>query len=114
MKFKSLPSFIFMAVISSSVYSQELPECKDLEGKWTGAKVGAGYQGDISIVFDANCKYEWIGSAGSITTGKLDKKKKEYWYNNQAGSRGKVQFNDGQLIWENTWTGKNYEVKVKK
>ncbi|WP_396429383.1 hypothetical protein [Limnohabitans sp.] len=76
MKFKSLPSFIFMAVISSSVYSQELPECKDLEGKWTGAKVGAGYQGDISIVFDANCKYEWIGSAGSITTGKLDKKRR--------------------------------------
>jgi hypothetical protein len=41
----SLYSFVSFA------YSQDLPECKDLEGKWTGNKVGSGYQGEIIINF---------------------------------------------------------------
>lgn len=41
-------------------------------------------------------------------------KSDEIWYANKAGSRGKVKKSGDELVWVNTWTGNNYEVRVKK
>lgn len=107
---------VFAALLLTNSYlmAQSPSSCKDFEGKWDGIKSGAGYQGPITINFQADCKYEWVGSAGPITSGFLALKTDEIWYTNQAGSRGKVKRNGSELIWENVWTGNNYEVKVTK
>ncbi|MBM3645857.1 MAG: hypothetical protein FJ167_07135 [Gammaproteobacteria bacterium] len=104
---------IFLILCSSTTLAQDI-SCKDLEGDWVGSKVGAGYTGALTIRFDANCAYEWIGTSGRVTLGKLQIKEKKHWYTNQAGSRGEVTKTGNELRWVNTWTGGNYEVKVTK
>ena len=100
-------------LFSSSIAAQEIT-CKDLEGDWVGNKVGSGYSGALTIRFDASCNYDWIGTSGSVTTGKLQIKAKKHWYTNQAGSRGEVTKKENELYWVNTFTGNSYEVKVTK
>ena len=39
----------------SSVISAEL-NCETFSGTWEGNKKGAGYEGDLKIIFDDNCK----------------------------------------------------------
>jgi len=107
-------ALISLLALSSTAYTQELPACSELDGRWIGSMVGSPHQGDILIVFDEGCRYEWTLASGLITKGKLDRKKTDFWYRNEAGSRGKTKFKDGWLIWNNTWTGNNYEVRVKK
>jgi len=102
-----------LLLCSSSNLAQEV-SCKDFEGDWVGSKAGSGYQGAITIRFDANCSYNWIGTNGPITPGKLQIKAKKHWYTNQAGSRGEVTKTGNELYWVNTWTGNSYEVKVTK
>ena len=91
-------------------------ECKDFKGEWKGNKKGKGYQGDITILFDNNCNYKWVGSNGKIITpGKIKIKKENIiGYNNRAGSRGKVTIEENTLTWKNVFTGNNYKVFVKK
>ena len=105
--------FIAMLLSSSHAISQTLV-CTEFEGKWEGNKVGAGYQIPITINFQANCKYEWVETGGISTTGFITLKSDEIWYANRAGSRGKVKKDGNELTWVNVWTGKNYEVKVKR
>jgi len=104
---------LFLILCSSNALAQDV-SCKDLEGDWVGSKTGSGYQGVITIRFDANCGYDWIGTSGPITPGKLQIKSKKHWYTNQAGSRGEVTKTGNELYWVNTFTGNSYEVKVTK
>lgn len=113
MKKTLLPIVLLLWSFSSS--AQEV-SCKDFEGDWVGSKAGSGYQGAITIRFDSNCSYEWIGTNGPISPGKLQIKAKNHWYTNQAGSRGLVTKKENELYWVNVdvnvYTGNSYEVKV--
>ena len=100
---------IAILLSSSHAIAQNLA-CSEFEGKWEGTWVNRGSQTPITINFQANCKYEWVG----ITEGSLTLKSDEIWYANKAGSRGKVKKSGDELVWVNTWTGNNYEVRVKK
>ena len=51
----------------SSVISAEL-NCETFSGTWEGNKKGAGYKGDLKIVFDDNCKYDIFKKNGKIHT----------------------------------------------
>ena len=64
----SLAVFLLFA---SSAMSQQQMTCKDFEGKYTGDKEGSGYAGPLTIIFQADCSYEWVGKSGRVTLGKL-------------------------------------------
>ena len=51
----------------SSVSSAEL-NCETFSGEWEGNKKGAGYKGDLKIVFDDNCNYDILKNNGKIHT----------------------------------------------
>ena len=106
-------SIYFLTTLSA--FSDKL-ECKYFEGEWKGNKKGKGYQGNITILFDNNCKYKWVGSNGRIVTpGKIKiKKENQITYNNEAGSSGKVTIEGNTLTWKNVYTGNNYKVVVNK
>ena len=99
----------------SSVISAEL-NCETFSGTWEGNKKGAGYEGDLKIIFDDNCKYKMLKSDGKILTpGKIKiKKGTKVTYKNKAGSRGKVTPEGDTLKWVNTYTGNNYKIIVKR
>ena len=99
----------------SSVISAEL-NCETFSGTWEGNKKGAGYKGDLKIVFDDNCNYDIFKDDGKILTpGKIKiKKGTKVTYKNKAGSRGKVTLEDVTLTWKNTYTGNNYKIIVKR
>jgi len=106
-------SIYFLTTLNT--FADEL-ECKYFEGEWKGNKKGKGYQGTITILFDNNCNYKWVGSNGKIITpGKIKiKKDNKITYNNQAGSQGKVTIEKNTLTWRNVYTGSNYKVVVNK
>ena len=108
-------TLFFLSLSFTPSIAQEL-NCEYFEGEWKGNKKGKGYQGDITILFENNCKYKWIGSNGEVVTpGKIKiKKGNKITYNNKAGSRGKVTIEENTLIWKNVYTGRNYKVVVKK
>ena len=90
------------------------PACLELAGTWTGTKVGSGYQGAVTIPMNDNCTYEWLGSNGRITTGRLTPTDDGFRYANSAGSRGVVTVAGNTMNWVNVFTGNNYEVNVSK
>ena len=115
-----MKKIIFIILIStffliSSVISDEL-NCEFFSGAWEGNKKGAGYKGDLKIVFDDNCNYDIFKDDGKILTpGKIKiKKGTKVTYKNKAGSRGKVTLKDVTLTWKNTYTGNNYKIIVKR
>jgi len=109
--------FITLFFLSSSFtpsIAQEL-NCEYFEGEWKGNKKGTGYSGEISVIFENNCKYEWIGTKGLVTPGKLKiKKNNKMTYQNTAGSRGKATLEGSTLTFRNIYTGNSYKVIVKK
>ena len=107
-------TLLFLSFSFTPSIAQEL-NCEYFEGEWKGNKKGKGYSGEISVIFENNCKYEWIGTKGLVTPGKLKiKKNNKMTYKNKAGSRGKVKLEDGTLTFRNAFTGNNYKVIVKK
>ena len=107
--------FISLFFLTSAVNAAEL-NCGTFSGEWNGNKKGAGYKGDLKIVFDDNCKYDIFKKNGKILTpGKIKiKKGTKVTYKNKAGSRGKVTLEGDTLTWKNTYTGNNYKIIVKK
>ena len=107
--------FISLFFLTSAVNAAEL-NCGTFSGEWNGNKKGAGYKGDLKIVFDDNCKYDIFKKNGKILTpGNIKiKKGTKVTYKNKAGSRGKVTLEGDTLTWKNTYTGNNYKITVKK
>ena len=107
--------FISLFFLTSAVNAAEL-NCGTFSGEWNGNKKGAGYKGDLKIVFDDKCKYKMLKSDGKILTpGKIKiKKGTKVTYKNKAGSRGKVTPEGDTLKWVNTYTGNNYKIIVKR
>lgn len=107
--------FISLFFLSSTVNAKDL-SCETFSGVWSGNKKGAGYKGDLKIIFDDSCKYDIFKKDGTILTpGKIKiKKGSKITYKNKAGSRGKVILEDDILTWKNTYTGNNYKIIVKK
>ena len=101
--------------LTSAVNAAEL-NCGTFSGEWNGNKKGAGYKGDLKIVFDDNCKYDIFKKNGKILTpGKIKiKKGTKVTYKNKAGSRGKVTLEGDTLTWKNVYTGNNYKIIVNK
>lgn len=54
---KILLIFSIYFLTTLTAFSDKL-ECKYFEGEWKGNKKGKGYQGNITILFDNNCKYK--------------------------------------------------------
>jgi hypothetical protein len=88
--------------------------CASVAGEWRGEKVGAGYQGPITIVIRENCNYVWTGTAGTITPGRLSVSSSGFSYANSAGSRGNVSLSGDIMTWVNSFTGNNYQVTVRR
>ena len=57
--------FISLFFLTSAVNAAEL-NCGTFSGEWNGNKKGAGYKGDLKIVFDDNCKYDIFKKNGKI------------------------------------------------
>ena len=107
-------TLFFLSLSFTPSIAQEL-NCEYFEGEWKGNKKGKGYSGEISVIFENNCKYEWIGTKGLVTPGKLKiKKNNKMTYKNKAGSRGKVTLEGNTLTFKNVYTGNSYKVIVKK
>lgn len=88
------------------------PACAKLAGTWTGSKSGSpGYQGPITITFENDCSYSWIGKSGLIT---ITVQSNALYYKNDAGSQGKVRATATTLEWRYIYTGDSYQVKVTK
>ena len=106
--------FLLLLNFTPSI-AQEL-NCEYFEGEWKGNKKGTGYSGEISVIFEDNCKYKWIGSKGqTVTPGKIKfKKNNKIHYINGAGSRGKVTLEGNTLTFRNIFTGNSYKVIVTK
>ena len=82
--------FISLFFLTSAVNAAEL-NCGTFSGEWNGNKKGAGYKGDLKIVFDDNCKYDIFKKNGKNTNTRKNKDKKKVQkllYKNKAGSRG--------------------------
>ena len=107
--------FISLFFLTSTVNAKDL-SCEIFSGEWNGNKKGAGYRGDLKIVFDDGCKYDIFKKNGKILTpGKIKiKKSTKVTYTNKAGSRGKVTLEGNTLTWKNTYTGNNYKIIVTK
>lgn len=116
----------FLGMLTTGAYADQ-PKCQDFESSvWVGDKKGKGYEGAITIEFKDKCKtrmsgnstlnYVWVGSNGKVVTpGRLTfSKNGQIAYNNTAGSRGEVVLNSKNLVWVNTYTGKNYKVNVRR
>ena len=107
-------SLFFLSSSFTASIAQEL-NCEYFKGEWKGNKKGKGYSGEISVIFENNCKYEWIGTRGLVTPGKLKiKANNKMTYQNRAGSRGKVTLEGNNLTFRNVYTGNSYKVTVKK
>jgi len=87
------------------------PECDPFVGNWSGT-VSGKYNGDMKIDVAENCRYNINGPFD--TPGRLYKDGEKILYQNDLGSNGIVT-NDGKTFtMQNTFTGNNYKVEVKK
>ena len=70
-----ITNLFLLSLIFTPSIAQEL-NCEYFVGEWKGNKKGTGYSGEISVIFEDNCKYKWIGSKGqTVTPGKIKLKK---------------------------------------
>ena len=107
---------LFLLLLNFTTSIAKDLSCETFSGEWNGNKKGAGYRGDLKIVFDDGCKYDIFKKNGKILTpGKIKiKKGTKVTYTNKAGSRGKVTLEGDTLTWKNTYTGNNYKIIVTK
>ena len=73
---KILITNLFFLLLSFTASIAKDLSCETFSGEWNGNKKGAGYKGDLKIVFDDGCKYDIFKKNGKILTpGKIKIKK---------------------------------------
>ena len=90
--------------------------CSSISGKWVGSKEGAGYEGDVKLNLKKDCSYILHLGDERICKGDFSNNKdnKSFDYAQDCGSEGTVEVDGDNMTWVNTYTGDNYEVKLKK
>ena len=67
---------LFLLLLNFTTSIAKDLSCETFSGEWNGNKKGAGYKGDLKIVFDDGCKYDIFKKNGKILTpGKIKIKK---------------------------------------
>ena len=85
---------LFLLLLNFTTSIAKDLSCETFSGEWNGNKKGAGYKGDLKIVFDDGCKYDIFKKNGKILTpGKIKiKKGTKVTYTNKAAEELEESF----------------------